>query len=422
MAPNDRLPVELDCSDLAREWPIWKRTFIMYMIANGKMEKSEKTKIATFLWLIGKRALEIHNTLFPNDGTTATLFGAEAAAQNAAAPDANDDDEAGENNDDEAGEEQEENGEGDEEPNEQPRTLDIVLKAFDDYCVPRKNTAMESFKFNTIVQKEKQTFSEFETELRTQLQYCDFKCKCGSSYEGRMLRDRIIIGVHDKKLQLKLLDGKKDPLKKVIETCKIYKALLDRRAMQAATVNAVGQHKNESNAAQVDAVDLKCYNCGAPFKRGHLRVCRANNITCNGCGKKGHFEQYCKQKGKETSQKEKPKDNKTEDKKGKQAHSLNWGDSGNCDCNSLDSAHIGKMISLLSSDRSFRINSNIIGSRKMKWTKSYRIFDDVIKFKIDTGSDVNCIPHKLINKFNISIDNEDHDFPAFDYSQNTNFW
>ncbi|KAL7726497.1 hypothetical protein ACLKA6_001119 [Drosophila palustris] len=43
------------------------------------------------------------------------------------------------------------------------RSLDDVLKAFDDYSIPFKNIAMESYKFNNIMQSEGQPFMEFET-------------------------------------------------------------------------------------------------------------------------------------------------------------------------------------------------------------------------------------------------------------------
>lgn len=196
---NERLPPELDCANLAKGWPMWKRTFLMYMMATGKSAKTEPEKVATFLWLIGSQAMEIYNTLFPNDGTTDGILGNQNAVivpadvqpvdanenaqlnQNAAAvvPNAN-------NN---------------------PRTLDDVLKAFDGYCIPKKNILMESFKFHNIVQKEKQPFVEFETELRKQIEFCEYKLD-GKSYNERMLKERIVIGVHDNKLQLKLLEGK----------------------------------------------------------------------------------------------------------------------------------------------------------------------------------------------------------------------
>ena len=93
----------------------------------------------------------------------------------------------GNNEDDdesEDGEEEENEGEG-QQNNGAPivsNTLDIVLRAFDDYCLPRKNIAMESYKFNTVVQKENQTFAHFETELRTQLRFCEYNCNCGATY------------------------------------------------------------------------------------------------------------------------------------------------------------------------------------------------------------------------------------------------
>lgn len=62
---ESRLPQPLDCSALAKEWPGWKQQFYIYMLANNKMDKTEEVKIATFLWLIGKRGMEVYNALFP---------------------------------------------------------------------------------------------------------------------------------------------------------------------------------------------------------------------------------------------------------------------------------------------------------------------------------------------------------------------
>lgn len=39
-----------------------------------------------------------------------------------------------------------------------------------------------------------------------------------------MLRDRIITGVYDKKLQLKLLDGRDASLEQVVNICKTFEA------------------------------------------------------------------------------------------------------------------------------------------------------------------------------------------------------
>lgn len=408
----------------------------LYMIANNKMEEAEQQKIATFLWLIGPDAGNIFNILFPNDGTTESMFGSavvEGEAVVNANASADGDNEQQENNDDEG----EKNDDDDASAIEDvevlvARTLDIVIKAFDDYCLPRKNIAMESFKFNTITQKEKQIFADFETELRTQLRYCEYNCKCGVTYEHRMLRDRIIIGVHDKKLQLKLLDGKDTPLKKVIETCKVYEAananknLLDRRTI-LASVNAVSETVSDAeNQATCNAVSRHCFNCGAPFTPSHLRACKANDVNCANCGRKGHFAIFCRQKGKGKmdgqsnhgqSNGNQKKDNNnngsSNNNNKKQTHSLHWNDEGNCSSLTL----VGGNISKLRKNCVFRLNSNTCGSR-IKWTKSYRINNGSFTFKIDTGSDVNCIPIKFIKKFDLSFANAQNNFVVLDYNSN----
>lgn len=188
--------MELDCTNLSTEWPIWKRNFMVYtrMMANDKTDDTESKKIATFLWLVGSNGSNIYNTLYPNDGSSDALLGITRNTVNV----------------------RDANGEHVEEREVLTmRKLDEVLKKFDAHCLPQKNM---------ILQKEKQSFNEFETELRTQLRRCEFNCTCGIAYEERMLRDRIIIGVFDKKLQLKLLDGRDEPLTRIIETCKIYEA------------------------------------------------------------------------------------------------------------------------------------------------------------------------------------------------------
>lgn len=79
-----RLPQPLDCSNLAKEWPKWKQQFHIYMIANNKNSETKQNKLATFLWLIGDRGVEIYNTLFPNNGDVESMFGAPAANVNVA--------------------------------------------------------------------------------------------------------------------------------------------------------------------------------------------------------------------------------------------------------------------------------------------------------------------------------------------------
>ena len=41
----------------------------------------------------------------------------------------------------------------------------------------------------------------------------------------------------------------------------------------------------------------KCFRCGEPFSRQHMKECKAQDVICNGCGIKGHFKKCCKKSG-----------------------------------------------------------------------------------------------------------------------------
>lgn len=153
------------------------------------------------------------------------------------------------------------------------RTLNDVISAFDSYCLPWKNLVVEAFKFNVIVQKQNQPFAEFETELRIQMAFFEFECdKCQASYADRMLRDRLIIGIRDKSLQLKLLDAKDEPLNNVIEMCKIHEAASEHKQLfeknEALSLNNVELHAESKDVVSIQRSDfhnVRCFNCGQAY-------------------------------------------------------------------------------------------------------------------------------------------------------------
>ena len=55
---------------------------------------------------------------------------------------------------------------------------------------------------------------------------------------------------------------------------------------------------NEQNSSSSPTGSKKKYfRCGEPFSRQHMKECRAQNVTCNGCGIKGHLKKCCKKSG-----------------------------------------------------------------------------------------------------------------------------
>lgn len=357
---SERVLAEIDCSTLIYEWPKWKGTFLMYMMASGKDSLPEAKKIATFLWLAGPGVTEIYNTIFPNDGSANSMVGNVAEAGPEAA---------------------------------HTRTLDDVIKALDEYAMPLKNITMETFKFNNIVQQENQQITDFVTNLRKQANFCEFKCECGKSFQNRMLLDRLIIGIQDKRLQMKLLDNKNKGLEEVVQECKAFEAstinteILSKAGVPQQTVDETTWEKQDKKGVW-SVTTRRCYNCGALFNKEHINECKAREVQCFGCGKMGHFSKYCKTKKQE----------------GKGVVS-NWNKSG--------MSNKERVINDSTNYNHYSVSQCGFGTSK--WNKTLEIYGKRQTFKIDTGADINCIPINLIE--NIPIRKQHEVVSIFDYNK-----
>ena len=70
--------------------------------------------------------------------------------------------------------------------------------------------------------------------------------------------------------------------------------------MTAGARNPLSNEQNSSpsnSTGSTDPRNRKCFRCGESFSRKHLQECRAQNVTCDGCGIKGHYKRCCKKTG-----------------------------------------------------------------------------------------------------------------------------
>lgn len=175
-----KTPEPLDFEEAGKLWPLWIQRFKIFLNASGQSKEPESTKISLFLLCIGEKGIEIYNTLFdePFD------------------PDTNDETFEDAQDDNNTTAASTTGGTDTTASVPTPRvTLKMVIKKFEEYCLPKKNIVMESFKLNIIVQKEGQSFAEFITSLRSQMKFCEYKCgKCDEPYSDRILKERIILG------------------------------------------------------------------------------------------------------------------------------------------------------------------------------------------------------------------------------------
>ena len=57
------------------------------------------------------------------------------------------------------------------------------------------------------------------------------------------------------------------------------------------------QNSSSSSPTGSTGSKKKCFRCGEPFSRQHMKECKAQDVICNGCGIKGHLKKCCKKSG-----------------------------------------------------------------------------------------------------------------------------
>ena len=117
-------------------------------------------------------------------------------------------------------------------------------------------------------------------EVRKLSEHCEF----GESLND-MLRDRLVCGINDQRIQRRLLAEAKLTFTKAFELARAMEAA-DRNAKdlkKASGTHAVGTQNKPAGQRRGPTTSL-CYRCGGP----HLAsVCRFKDSECHHCRKKG---------------------------------------------------------------------------------------------------------------------------------------
>ena len=139
-------------------------------------------------------------------------------------------------------------------------------------------------------------------------------CKYPEDSTDRIIRDVLIVGCNSNHARDKIIrQGEAVTLNDVIEilqtedsthstmqqiqsydkkpTSSIYYQTYDSRSKKSK----VSSEQNSSSSPT--GSKKKCFRCGDNFSRQHMKECRAQDITCNGCGIKGHLKKCCKKSG-----------------------------------------------------------------------------------------------------------------------------
>ena len=239
----------------AEGWKEFKQRFTFYADGTGLSKKAEKMQCAVLMHVIGKQGQDVYQSF---------TF------------------------------------EGDEDGKYEP-----LVRKFDAVFLPKTNLTYERYRFNSCVQKEEQPFDTFATEVRGLAKTCEF-----GELKNSLIKDRLVCGIRDLKLQEVLLREDPEDVDEVIKFCRASEiahtqaAILKKSGSESSEVEEVHKMRVRSNTSRQaewsrdpqserPTAGRQCYYCGRSHAQG-ARNCPAYGKKCDKCEKMNHFSSVCR--------------------------------------------------------------------------------------------------------------------------------
>ena len=177
---------------------------------------------------------------------------------------------------------------------------------FDAHFVKRRNIIYECAKFNQCKQEEGEPVDTFITALYSLAEHCGY-----GSLHDEMIRDRIVVGIHNSQLSVKLQLVADLTLEMAItrvrqaEVVKQQQPLLRPGsgltpdtpvgAIRASTTTKPGYSGKQpfKDRPRPHQPENSCSWCGKTPTHGR-RLCPAKEAICSKCHKKGHYAAVCR--------------------------------------------------------------------------------------------------------------------------------
>ncbi|CAC5416847.1 unnamed protein product [Mytilus coruscus] len=229
------------------------------------------------------------------------------------------------------------------------------------YDKVRRNVIFERAKFNKRKQDDDEGVESFVTSLYTLTEHCGY-----NDLRQEMIKDRIVVGIKDSNLSLKMQLDPELTLKKATDMARQSESVKKQQAIMRcdnpnSNVDAVKSKFNKTKFVKKQKQPFHsqqkagCQRCGN--RQYHPREkCPAKGAKCYKCSNIGHFAKSCKT--------------------GKTVES----------------------VSVNSDSEGFLGTINTVGDRP--WTTKLFIRKKEIDFKIDTGADVTVISDSDLNGIN----------------------
>ena len=192
---NQPPQLELRSGNIAQNWTNFKQRFELFNTVSGMTEKGDKAQCSLFLHCIGDAALQVYNTFeFPDENDK--------------------------------------------------MKLKVVMKKFEDYCIPKRNVTYERYKFFNHTQQTHETIDQYCTELRERAKSCEF-----GELTDSLIQDRIICGMRDNSVRERLLRQEDLTLDKTLKLCRAAETTREQAKQLSSegdiSVDAMGAQRKE---------------------------------------------------------------------------------------------------------------------------------------------------------------------------------
>ena len=162
------------------------------------------------------------------------------------------------------------------------KTFDELAELMKRHLKPAPNVIHERFMFNTRDKKEGESINEYVAVLRKMSEHCDFQDKV-----SECIRDRLVVGLKDSKIQERLLSERNLTLNQAIEIAvSIESARKYTKLMQEPIIEGF-------NSVHKLPVKRECFRCGSLYHTADK--CSFINSECFKCHRIGHTRRMCRQ-------------------------------------------------------------------------------------------------------------------------------
>ncbi len=274
---------------------------------------------------------------------------------------------------------------------EESKSYNTVIRKFNSFFVIKRNVIFERAKFNSRKQEAGESVESFITALYALVEHCAYQV-----LKDEMIRDRIVVGLRDSRLSLKLQLDPNLTLDSAItqarqsENVQKQQDVMRNNFTTGAKVESVkskrqnkakpGQSQKGKGKPRKETSSDSCSRCGGG---AHAKQkCPARESKCNTCKKVGHWWKVCRSSSRVHDVTE------TED----------------------DAAFLGSVTGTLLNNATL---DSVGGETSQPWTADIRVADSdtPVKFKIDSGADVTLLPmtsfKEVAKKRHISLNSPD---------------